>query len=136
MAYMQWSEALSIGIEELDREHERLVDLLNEAYAVIERGASTEAGLSLLDGMAAYAATHFATEERLMEAFEHPGREVHRRQHEFFLIKVRTKRAALSADAGAPWREDLFRFLSDWLAAHILGEDRLLGDYLRGRGMR
>jgi len=136
MPYMQWNEDFSLGITVMDRDHMRLVELLNEAHAALERGAESEAGLALLDGMEAYASKHFDTEDRLMARFEYPDTELHRRQHEFFFAKVRAKRKALSEDDGTPWREEMFRFLSDWLTSHILGEDRLLGDYLRGRGVR
>ncbi|MFH1915320.1 MAG: bacteriohemerythrin [Pseudomonadota bacterium] len=119
MALMQWDEAMSVGVEELDAQHKTLIELINQTFEAIQR--QDEGQLPrLVEKMAAYGQTHFATEERYMRDSGFPGLEEHRFHHAKFKSTVDDFQRSLES------RTDLtqvFLFLSRWLATHIMDED-------------
>jgi hemerythrin len=119
MTLMQWDEGMSVGVEELDAQHKTLIDLINQTYEAIQKQDGSRIG-PLVDQMAAYGKTHFATEERYMRDSGFAGIQEHRFQHAKFNSTVEDFRRMLDD------RTDLARifvFLSQWLAAHIMDED-------------
>ena len=66
-----WSERYSVGISRIDEQHQRLIDLINDLHgAMLEKQEEPELS-KILDGLAAYAVSHFATEETLMKKHKH-----------------------------------------------------------------
>ena len=64
--FVEWSNELSVGIEEIDSQHKVLVDLLNEVHEAIQRGRTLEATRDIIARLDEYARVHFAVEESLM----------------------------------------------------------------------
>lgn len=48
-AFVEWSNELSTGIEEIDDQHKVLVGLLNEIHEAIQQGRTVEATKGILD---------------------------------------------------------------------------------------
>ncbi len=64
MSLMSWNDKMSVGIAVIDQEHKKLVDLLNELYDGIQANHAKEKLGTVLDGLIAYAASHFKREEQ------------------------------------------------------------------------
>jgi hemerythrin len=124
MSVIRWSEAMSVGVARLDRDHQVLIGLINR-LAVYDSGKAAEAPVvaEVLSALVAYTRFHFRREERVMEACGYPALETHREEHRLLADEV----AALSVRfREAPDRvshQDLLRFLTDWLNHHILLQD-------------
>lgn len=134
MEAFQWSSALETGYGEVDRQHRRLVELINGfgscLAGVPEPAAAELAGLR--GELEEYARHHFEDEERLMTLNgldpRHAG--PHRREHDRFLEQVRAMADRAGTDAPAAGRQ-LLAFLVHWLAYHILGCDQAMARQLR-----
>jgi len=121
-----WNQHFITGIERVDEQHHRLVDLINRlGESLIAENATGGAALrSVFDEVAEYAKYHFAEEERLQLEAGLPSayRDRHHQHHAQFVEQLSSmwnSRGTMS-NAG----DVLHGFLCSWLAFHILGEDR------------
>lgn len=122
-----WSKQFETGIQSVDEQHLKLVDLINHFSDLVGKGKSDDAALdAILGELGEYAGFHFAEEEALMEERGLDRRHVehHQTQHSQFVDQLSDmwdKR-----DSPAHSAEVLCDFLSSWLASHILEEDQLM----------
>ena len=129
MLVIAWSNQFSVGVQEIDKQHQVLVELLQGlsiAFNAQDHGFDSR---KVLNDLVQYASYHFATEERLMREINFAGLDSHVREHQDFVTKV--LQLVAQVDQGqTPSLEDLLVFLRDWLVLHILHSDRDLGDAL------
>lgn len=125
--FVEWSAALSVGIDEIDAQHQALIDLINEMQDTVVEGVERERQLEVLGRLAEYTKIHFAVEESLMRIFGYPDYERHRAQHEGLVHNMLDLQRRLALDQ-APVDESLMRHLKHWLLDHILQSDQ---DYSR-----
>ena len=121
MTLLVWQEDLNTGIEVIDRQHMRIVEMINHldiAQKSLERSAVAE----VIDEMIDYTLSHFAFEEELMEEAGYPFSHAHKRVHEIFAKRVNEYR--MRFQAGEDVGDDLRNMLSRWLFNHIRGDDR------------
>jgi hemerythrin len=118
-----WSAALSVGIDEIDAQHQALIDLINEVQDAVVGGGDREHQLDALGRLAEYTKIHFAVEESLMRIFDYPGYEEHKKQHEELIAQFRSYQAKV-ASGTAKISFELLHFLKLWLAQHILESDK------------
>jgi hemerythrin-like metal-binding protein len=126
-----WSDdQFSVGIEQIDNEHKRLVGLLNELHRALEAGTGQGALGGVLEGLYQYTCYHFAHEEILFERSNYPGYEKHFREHRGLTTKVLEIYEDFQKGSSAVLPEEILEFLKTWLAQHIMGSDREFGQYL------
>jgi hemerythrin len=73
-----------LGIDEIDREHARLVNMLNDVHSLIREGKKEEACNYFRETLTAYVVEHFTNEEKYMESISFPQIEEHRQIHTNF----------------------------------------------------
>ena len=124
-----WSDRYMTGEAVVDSEHQELVRIINW---VVEHQSLPEGDSKLrevLDQLASYAVMHFGHEEALM-AQEHCDPrfiQAHVAVHREFALQV----GKMLEFGGRPQDiEYLLRFLSSWLAHHILGIDQSMARQL------
>jgi two-component system cell cycle response regulator len=88
MIRFQWDEGMSVGVESIDQDHRRIIDIINQLSEAFEKGSGREVVVGLFDRLEEYASTHFAREERLMEEAGFPGLQEHAAQHKSFAGKI------------------------------------------------
>lgn len=121
-----WDRHFITGLEQVDEQHHRLVDLINRVGESLMASNSTDdaALRSVFDELADYARYHFAEEERLQRDSGLPSayRDRHRLHHARFIEQLSLMRNARGSSSNPG--EVLHEFLCAWLAFHILGEDQ------------
>ena len=129
MAFVDWNEKYTVRNQELDEQHQRLFAIVNDLHAAIfARVGDAKRGKDeierTLKRLTDYTQTHFAAEERLMQACGYPHYLAHKSEHEKLLKKVgELGREFHQAESNiAP--EVLGFLVKDWLSAHILGMDK------------
>ena len=134
MALFEWTIDLSVGIEEFDSHHKRLVHLINTLHESLIKGQETEATGEVLTELSNYTIYHFFAEEDAMELHKFPGRIEHRDEH--ILMTDKTITFLRDYDAGKPGlAKGLLEFLVEWLKHHILETDKEYGPFLNERGV-
>jgi hemerythrin-like metal-binding protein len=121
MAFMDWDGSLELGDAMIDRQHRRLVELINDVHDVCASPERADEIMRCITDMFLYAKEHFFDEEGLMERLCYPERESHSALHRAFVDKARALADECLADTMRA--EDLLDYLVDWLRRHIALED-------------
>lgn len=123
MSVIQWTRELSVGVEQLDDHHRRLIDLTNQLGAAIAARDTEHVTGAVLGELIRYVYYHFGEEERLMEEAGYAELAAHRQHHRAMAEHVRGLEDRYNNDPGAVICADLHCFLADWLVNHIRSED-------------
>ena len=128
MALLVWQDDLNTGIEVIDHQHMRIVEMINHlqvAQKSLERSAVAE----VIDEMVDYTLSHFAFEEELMEEAGYPFSHAHKRVHEIFAKRVAEYR--LRFQAGEDVADEMRAMLARWLFNHIRGDDQAYAESVK-----
>lgn len=123
MAYIEWDDAMSVGVPVLDADHQRLIRLLNAFVEALENDEGLMVTDSIFAALGDYVVTHFAREEEILAEAGYADLEPHKAAHRALESKFAELRDSyvLNPDKRAEKRvED---FLIDWLKSHILKTD-------------
>ncbi|MFM8332296.1 MAG: bacteriohemerythrin [Candidatus Methylumidiphilus sp.] len=134
--FAEWSDELSVGIEEIDVQHKMLVELVNRLYeeSIVHR-ASIEVLEDILNELVEYTIIHFAVEESLFRIFDYPATEIHTQHHNDLKAQVLELQKKVRRGE-ATVNTELLVFLKNWLSYHILEEDQLYGPFLVQQGVK
>ncbi len=131
---LQWSDALTTGVDIIDKQHKMLINILNDANLCFRGNSNSDTQKKIIDDLVSYTVYHFDTEEELIEKFalydDSPDDEIaHIREHRSFAGRVKEYQAAVYA--GKPINyETVFSYLNSWLVNHVMGTDQKLGKFL------
>lgn len=119
-----WSPNFETGISLIDQQHQKLVMLLNRLAEQHVKGVSEQAIEQIMGELADYADYHFKTEDEIWGRYLGGDAWVsrHAQMHAAFFDTVEDVRSG-NRSRGAVL-EDLFAFLTRWLAHHILDSDK------------
>lgn len=136
MEPVQWSEQFSVGVKELDRQHQRLIQMLNRLLSRQEpTDTHSEIISDILLAMTRYAEEHFKTEEGLMERYGYPNLEEQKRQHRAY--RKKTVDLSMATAYGVDTvPEVLMAYLFDWWVQHILKEDMKYKTFFTAHGVK
>jgi hemerythrin len=124
-----WDNILSIGVDEIDEDHRKLIHIFNILNHAVAEKESAEYLAACLDELIYCTVWHFSHEERLMLKYRYPEAEAHKTEHRDLIQSAKElQQAILQADK--PIAEEQLRFLERWLSEHILTADGRLGEYL------
>lgn len=135
MSLFVWDAKYTLGIAELDRQHQKLFALFNELYEAMQEGHGNDVIDKVLDRAVDYTVYHFATEEKLLRDHGYAEEAAHRAEHGKLADQVKAlvqkRRIGETHVAMAA-----LKLLCDWLNNHILGSDRKFAPFLIGKGVR
>ncbi|WP_137817794.1 MULTISPECIES: bacteriohemerythrin [unclassified Pseudomonas] len=121
MAYLTWQDDLNTGIQVIDDQHKRIVDMINLLHQAQEHGRSRSEVGDVLNELVDYTLSHFAFEESLLEEAGYEFSRPHKRVHEIFIGRVSDYN--LRFKAGEDITQELIGLLSRWLFNHIRTDD-------------
>ena len=117
--FVEWKDEYSVGIDSIDQQHKRLLNLINQLQTAIDYSTKT----------------HFTYEEGLMRDNDYPDFEPHKLQHEKMFEKVREVLSEYEQDQDTAMTNAV-NYLKDWLINHINGTDKEYSSYLIGKGVK
>ena len=127
MEIFRWSPLFETGLAEVDAQHRRLVELVNQLGRDAD-SATPEHIDRALNELAEYTVYHFSCEEAIM-AQDHVApahAERHKETHRRFIRQVgdwlERRRTEETIGLG-----QMLEYLANWLVFHILGDDQSLG---------
>ncbi|MBN2826180.1 MAG: hemerythrin family protein [Campylobacterales bacterium] len=133
-----WSQAYEIGIEEVDNQHQGLVEIINKANHLLIGEYTSKELEDVITDLIDYTLEHFGMEEGLMHTHHFDSTkpqdyEKHIQEHREFSTKVEQIRDDL-AHGKITQREEIINYLCDWLIRHTNRTDRVLGKFLEKAG--
>lgn len=129
MKDLVWDSILGIGVDEIDEDHRRLLDLFNILNHAVSESGPTEYLAAVLEELINCTAWHFSHEERLMLKHGYQDLAKHKAEHRELIQAVRELQEKIQQAGGRVAEEDLV-YLERWLTQHILTDDARMGAYL------
>ncbi|MEO5351693.1 MAG: bacteriohemerythrin [Magnetococcus sp. XQGC-1] len=133
--FMAWNSALDTGLQDVDSDHRKLVDMLNQLHRAMKKGESKESMQEILKKLAEYTVFHFRREEEYFAKTGYPETAAHQAEHK--------KLVAMAVDFVQRFGEgdfaiviDLMTALKGWLVGHIQGADIAYAPYMKQHGIR
>jgi hemerythrin-like metal-binding protein len=123
-----WMENLSIGNPDIDYDHKKVLEIINDLVDLIENKRSRVEFARILSKMTDYSLTHFKHEENYMLDLGFPQLNAHRKHHLNYVYKVSMYNHN-SAGNNPPDPSEVVSFLKNWWENHILKEDSLYEIY-------
>jgi hemerythrin-like metal-binding protein len=134
MPLIEWSdEKLSVKVGMIDRQHKKMVGMINELYDSVEAKKGKELLAQLLIKLVHYTHYHFATEEKYFKQHSYPELTAHKEQHD----RLRAQVADLDEryyTGDKMITPEVMKLLNDWLFDHIIGSDRKFDQFLNEKG--
>ena len=131
---IRWDDSLSVNIALVDRQHRKLVELINQLFEALRAGKGKEALAPVLESLVDYTQRHFTDEERMMNSHGYPGLEEHREAHAHLIARVTEFQTKL-AQGKETISSELFNFLKSWLLHHIKEKDKAYAPFLNSKGV-
>lgn len=135
MAFIEWSEDLSVRIPSVDRQHKVLIGLINKLEQAAADGKSAGVLEMVLNGLVHYAQAHFLYEEMLLERTGWSSFDNHKVAHHKLFDHVNTY-ATRFKSGDREIAGELLEFLMRWLTQHILKEDMRYTSHLLEHGIK
>ena len=119
-----WTQHFSVGVAELDRQHKKIIKIINELITEKSTHNSDETISEILTRMRLYGEEHFRSEEEYMQKYQYPESELvpHQKMHKVFKIKV-AKYCNAILEQQENVSDGIFEFLVSWWVKHILEID-------------
>lgn len=131
---MQWTNTLSVGVEQIDDQHKELIAKVGDLLDACRQGKGKQAVGGIIDFLGSYVVNHFSTEENFMLQHNYPDYASHKSQHEKFIKDFEGLKARFAAEG--PGIQTVLLTNStvvDWLMKHINNTDKALGTFLKQR---
>ena len=127
-----WLPKYSVGIPQIDVQHQGLVKLINDLHAAMAAGHGKETAGKILEDLVKYTEVHFNFEEAMLRQKGYSQFAAHQATHKKLTAQVvdlrekfRTGKLTLSME--------VMHFLKSWLADHIVGHDHKYADELKAK---
>ena len=124
-----WKDEFNIGIDAIDKEHQRLFSIINRLFVL--RHEEQKSGKACEEGIRYFyehAIRHFTDEENYMELIGYKNLKIHKRIHKDFrdrtlpVLEGELKRSNYSPEAV----DHFLAVCAGWLIGHTMTEDRAI----------
>lgn len=129
METLQWTEKISVNNEKIDDQHKKLIDLTNELILHSNAAPNSQIVNETLYELLKYTKYHFQDEEELMEKFNYPKLDEHKKKHREFVRQI----AMFCEDViegKATVTNEILKFLTEWITQHTSIEDMDYKNYI------
>lgn len=121
MSLINWKEEFSVGVVEVDHEHQELIESINQLHLSVLEGVTRKQVIEGLGDIFAQIASHFALEEKFMRDSRYSAYNDHKNDHEALLDDLRDIMDEVEDDGEFDERRlsiDLDRWFSDHFRTH------------------
>jgi len=136
MPLIEWTAELSVGIESIDEQHKKLVNMINALNDAMLTNSSNELLGKIFTGLEAYTQKHFSYEENMFAEYGYTDSEEHKRQHNELIAQVVELKEKFIENPQGTMSADLMLFLKRWLTNHIMRTDKEYAEFLISKGVK
>jgi hemerythrin-like metal-binding protein len=131
---VDWSENYSVGISEIDEQHKKLVDIINDLFDAFLKQESQKIIGKIIEDLVEYTIYHFKSEEQFFEKHHYSGTEAHIAEHDAFTEQIRKFSEEFNAGK-VTVSDEVMTYLKEWLIKHIIGSDKRYSYDFKRRGI-
>lgn len=117
-----WQAKYSVGIPQIDTQHQGLIKLINDLHTAMAAGQGKETAGKILDELVRYTEVHFNYEEGMLRQKGYSQLTAHQATHKKLTGQVVELREKYRSGKLTLCME-VMQFLKNWLADHIMGHD-------------
>ena len=131
---LEMTSQMKTGIEEMDEQHSRIINMMNETYKAIVEKANAKQRNELIKTFSDYVSFHFSNEERYFEDFSFEHIDIHKKAHAVFLKLIRELEVAINKAK----KEDINKTLiamRDWVINHFSQDDQQYVELFKSNGL-
>ncbi len=132
----KWSSDLETGIKSIDEQHKKLFSIANSFYNAMKEGKGREVIKDIVRELLDYSKYHFQTEESYFKKYDYPEFEEHKKEHDFFVNKVKEILKELEEGKTISVTISTYNFLVSWVKNHIMKTDMKYRDFLLSKGVK
>lgn len=122
MSKITWNESFSVGVNVLDEQHHKIIDLINRFVEQEDEAFDREILETVLSELIEYGFEHLKLEEAMLEENDYPDFQKHKHEHLLYVQKI-TQSAKRKKSLSEEEFIELGEFLNQWWTDHILEED-------------
>jgi len=123
MQYLQWDDSLSVGLEEIDEDHKRIIEQANLLNDMVASRQSIETIRAAFAKLGVLVKRHFAEEERIMAAYRCESTENHIALHQTVLTKFTESQLQLDMAESLLQVADTIKDVNNCIIDHIIDDD-------------
>lgn len=129
---IEWRDSLSVGVTDIDNQHKELLLRFDRLLKACESGQGRSELEKLLAFLNEYVVKHFNDEEALQKLRNYPGYDSHKKEHEYFVARIREVCREVEQEGVALHHVmETNNLLLKWLINHISTVDVELGRFLK-----
>jgi hemerythrin len=136
MPLIEWTAKLSVGIDSIDEQHKKLVNMINALNDAMLTNSSNELLGKIFTGLAAYTQKHFTYEENMFAEYGYTDSKEHKRQHNELIAQVVELKQKFIENPQGTMSADLMLFLKRWITNHIMRTDKDYAEFLISKGVK
>lgn len=125
-----WKEEFAIGVELIDKQHQRLFEIGNKIYDLLENyfyEDKYDRIMEIIKELRDYTKYHFSAEEEYMLQTKYPRYFSQKVEHDDFISKIEELELSDLDDNQDEHIRELLTFIFSWVLEHILQRDKLIG---------
>lgn len=134
MPLIQWNDELSIGINSIDEQHKKIVNMINVLNDALQSGKADKVLAKIFVELAVYTSTHFGYEEELFTRYGYSESQAHKNEHHALLQQVNDLQQKMQ-EGDFMISVEVMLFLKEWLINHILKTDKAYAVFLKDKGV-
>lgn len=126
---IKWSDKYLVGIEELDKQHEKLFEIAGRAFELFKNNLYSDKYdkiIEILEELRDYAKYHFKAEEEYMISKGNKRIFSHKIEHDEFIKKVESVDLNKIDDDQDAYLLSILEFVINWTSEHILEKDKIM----------
>lgn len=125
MAFITWNDTYSVGVREIDEQHQKIVSIINRLFDVFEiKQTEDEEMAKVFEELMDYADNHFATEEKYFERFGYDKSAPHIDMHNQYRNKIKDLKTEFETSKSKDVFFEVMNYLQDWWVWHINHTDK------------
>jgi hemerythrin len=136
MPLIIWNEDFSVGIKEIDQQHQKMIEILNNIYKMVSADNYGDQEIKgVLKELVDYADYHFQTEEKYFKQFEYDKTVEHTQMHDDYRKRVEEVKKQYESEQRNEVLADLSVFLNGWWIWHINNTDKEYTQWFHDHGL-
>lgn len=137
MALITWNEDFSVGVKELDEQHQKLIAIINELFTLYSEKKFNNIDVNpIFKELLDYASQHLATEEHYFTLYNYPKKDQHTALHNAYRQKITELQLDYEKENSEKTLFAINNFLNEWWVWHINNIDKEYTSYFNANGLK